>query len=243
MILSALMALAAAQPAVSIGVHPAAPVMYDVVSIEFACRGELSGDIIDQSQTRVRIIDGRVRVDIRYNPPPIPPLFSTCNQFVNLGQLPEGSYGIDVFADGALYATRQITVGPMPPAAPGQVRPRENFSGLYWNPQKPGRALDVAQDPRTHALLAVWYTYDPGQAPTFIAFQCDRWSGPTVCLGTFYRTSSAWFGNAPGTVPFTIAQIGTGGFGCPTSDTCRISGTVDGVAVQEGFTRFFKELL
>lgn len=239
MLLIGLLVAAQAQPVPTL--VPRDPVAYDPLTLQFSCRNGASGDLVDESRTEVRMVGSAIRVDIRYFAGSIPPGMSECLTSAGLGSLPAGEYSVDVYADEVFYTNKRFQVAPMPPASTGSVRPRTNFSGIYWLPQKPGRALDVAQDTRTHALLAIWYTYDQAQRATFFAFQCGQWTSPDECSGSFYRTTGEYFATASIPSTFFINPVGTGTFDCPDINACRIRGSIDGIPVNEGFVRFYYE--
>ncbi len=141
---------------------PAAPLAYEPVFLEIVPGEGAYGQCFDDSRNRVTMAANVIRVDLRFRP--LEPPGTNCRTFAGLGSLPAGNYVVEVWYENVgKQGEKQFTVAPMPDPAQGNLRPIINVSGLYWNPQRPGRGMSITQDPLTQNLFAVWYIND--QAP------------------------------------------------------------------------------
>lgn len=70
----------------------------------------------------------------------------------------------------------------IPPAEPAF----RNLSGLWWDPTRPGRGLDVSQG-ESGRLFVFWYTYGEDRAGTWLSLSSGRWISPTEYRGLVYR--------------------------------------------------------
>jgi len=220
---------------------PAAPLAYEPVFIEVLA-GELAyGDCYDHSRNRVTMAGNVIRVDLRFRP--LEPPGSSCRTFAGLGSLPAGDYVVEVWYEGVgKQGERPFTVAPMPDAAQGNIRPIMNLSGLYWNPQRPGRGMSITQDPLTQNLFAVWYIYDQARQPTFYTFQCEGWRSERSCRGKIYRVTGQYFGDLTLPSTYQATEVGIFALGCQAvlgaDMSCGFNATIEGISLFEPMVRF-----
>lgn len=220
---------------------PAAPLAYEPAFIEVLPGDGAYGDCFDDSRNRVTMTGNVIRVDLRLRPSFEPP-GRNCRTFAGLGSLPAGNYVIEVWYEGiGKQGEKQFTVAPMPDPAQGNLRPIINVSGLYWNPQRPGRGMSITQDPLTQNLFAVWYIYDQARQPTFYTFQCEGWSQSRGCRGKIYRVTGQYFGDLTLPSNYEATEVGIFALGCQAAlgvdMSCGFNATIEGISLFEPMVR------
>lgn len=221
-------------------VIPQAPLSYEPVFVEVSPGDAVNGDCFDDSRNRVSMTGNTIRVDLRLllDVPPGSP----CSTFAGLGSLPAGSYTVEVWYENlGKQGEKSFTVAPMPNAVLGNVRPILNISGLYWNPQRPGRGMSITQDPLTQNVFGVWYIYDEDREPTFYTFQCEGWVLARACAGRVYRVTGQFYGDL--TLPSTYEATDVGNFtlGCAPAlgidMSCGFTARIAGIDLLERMVR------
>jgi hypothetical protein len=234
----------AASPAV-VPVFPANPRSFEsvVVRIPVLCPAQA---------LRISLAAGVIRVDYTSTTCPRPLCPSPfCDQYtdVRLGQLPAGTYRIDVYDPtvSAIEArfTAQFSVTDTYASKSATPFPIVDYTDLWWSPQEPGWGLAITQHP-SDTLVAVWLVYDAGGKPVWYTLQPGQWTSSQTFTGPIYKTTGPYFGGPfdPSAVGVTKVGIGTlefvvnfgDGF-TASHDHGTFSYTVEGVTATKAITR------
>jgi hypothetical protein len=226
-------------PADELTVTPASPTPVDTVRLRWAHVGCTNPDAVQvtQESNRITVSTNRVfQVDC-----------GTINGFFEeftLGRLPAGEYDAQIAVNpppGTLGPTQlvgpvHISVARLPPTGAGT--PRDDYTDLWWNPQRSGEALLVKQS--SGLLFAVWVVYDAAGRATWYSLQPGAWArDPNNALGysgTIYRTTGPWWGAFdPAQVSITAAGRGT--FTPLAAGRARFDVVVDGVTASTTLER------
>ncbi len=186
MILAVTASVAGAFPLSDFTIHPPAPLPFEPVTLRYKnhfCNG------ID---SRVARVGADYVVTFTWTTArSCLPTIGTFDEELRLGAYPAGSYTV-VLADPddvipAQTPTQLEFTVRAPPDSPSAVRPRNDYSGHWWNPFESGWGLSVHQS-ATDQMMVVFYVYDAGGQPLWYVAPGGRWLGKTVWEGTLYRT-------------------------------------------------------
>lgn len=207
--LSAADAGAQSTPPVQLNLRPETPRVGEPIGVTFSCPNVGGLDRIDERRTRVRMLNGVIRMELFTKPDES---FGFCDQFVRLGWLPEGTYALELWFDGVLSGQRSFSVAPPDPIPEGQRGPAYNFTGIYTNPNKPGRNASVIQSVSSSSLAVILTGYDVDRSTTNWLLICERWVLPKQCIGTVYTSDGDPYTSLSDLTSASLRPIGPGRF-------------------------------
>jgi hypothetical protein len=210
---------AAATPPVQLNIVPSAPRVGEPVGVAFGCPNVGGLDRIDERRTRVRMVEGTIRMELYTKPDDS---FGFCDEHVRLGWLPEGEYRLELWFDGVLSGQRMFSVLPPNPIPQGQRGPAHNYTGIYASPVRPGRNAVVIQSVTSSTLTVILTGYDLDRSTTNWLLICERWILPRQCVGTVYTSEGDPYTVTAGRTTATLTAIGTGGFGADGLENPRV---------------------
>jgi hypothetical protein len=117
------------------------------------------------------------------------------NYDVRLGAFPAGDYRVEIYgaptASGAPVEALSFSVTPRVEVAvfPPPAHPLTDYTGLWWDPSRPGFGLALHQNPLSDSLFGAWYVYDGFGAATWFTLQGGQWTSATRWSGRIFRTS------------------------------------------------------
>lgn len=219
-----------ATPPVQLNIRPVDPRVGEPIAAAFGCPNTGGLDRIDERRTRVRMVNGTIRMELFTKPDDS---FGFCDQFIRLGWLPEGSYGLELWFDGVLSGQRTFSVAPPDPIPEGQRGPAYNFTGIYSALGRPGRNATVVQSVVSSTLAIILTGYDVDRTTASWLLICERWVLPRQCVGTVYASEGDPYTVQTEITSASLQAIGTGGFQDFSLDIPRM-----GVFVNVGGQRF-----
>ena len=117
---------------------------------------------------------------------------------VRLGAFPAGDYRLEIYASveatGTPSETVAFTVKPgldLTLLDPPLNRPLTDYTGIWWDPSKPGFGLALHQNPVNYGLFGAWYVYDGQGQATWFTLQGGQWISETKWSGKVYKTTLA----------------------------------------------------
>lgn len=196
-------------PPVQLNIRPIDPRVGEPVAAAFGCPNTGGLDRIDERRTRVRMVDGTIRMELFTKPDDS---FGFCDQFIRLGWLPEGTYGLELWFDGVLSGQRTFSVAPPDPIPEGQRGPAYNFTGIYSALGRPGRNASIIQSVASSTLAIILTGYDVDRTSTSWLLVCERWVLPRQCVGTVYATEGDPYTVQTDLTSAIVEAVGTGSF-------------------------------
>lgn len=196
-------------PPVQLNVRPQDPRVGEPIGVTFSCPNVGGLDRIDERRTRVRMVNGTIRMELFTKPDDS---FGFCDQFVRLGWLPEGSYGLELWFDGVLSGQRSFSVAAPDPVPEGQRGPAHNFTGIYTSPNRPGRNASVIQSVFGSGLAIILTGFDLDRSTTNWLLICERWILPKQCVGTVYTAEGDPITSPSAFTSASLQPLGPGRF-------------------------------
>jgi hypothetical protein len=159
---------------------------------------------------------------------------------VMLGELPTGTYTVNVSLTGASPAPAQFTVASpsVSSSSPGNV-PAVVYTDMWWNPNESGWGMSIYQGP-TNDLFAVWFVYDASGNPTWYTLQPGQWlqvSPTAIYQGPIYKTSGPYYVGTFNPAQVTATNVGSGAFSFTDSSHATFSFSINGVSEVKTITR------
>ncbi len=205
-----------------VGITPVAPRFGEHIYLLFSCDPipSLNHDV-DFLRTRVRMDNGKIRVDYYRFHDVVNFGSENCSTWASIGPLPAGRYPVEVFMHfnnetdpgGARVYSMQFDVADIE-ARPGEWRPVQNYSGVYWNSSRSGENLTVAQSPTSNMVGVIFNVYGADGKPSWLYFVSSRWASAAAVDGVVYRvTGPSFLSTFPNGWPgATAVQAGAGRF-------------------------------
>lgn len=197
------------QSSVTLNIRPADPRVGEPIHAAFSCPDVGGLDRIDERRTRVRFVDGVIRMELFTRPDDS---FGFCGQFIRLGWLPEGSWRLQLWFDGVFRAERTFDVLPPQQIPEGQRGPAYNFTGVYTARNRPGRNATFVQSVYGRTLSIILTGYDEQRRGTNWLLICEQWTHPRRCEGTVYESTGDPYTTATEFTNATLTPIGSGWF-------------------------------
>lgn len=218
---------AQAQSSVTLNLRPADPRVGEPVHAAFGCPGVGGLDRIDERRTRVRFVDGVIRMELFTRPDDT---FGFCDQFIRIGWLPEGSWRLQLWFDGVLRGERTFDVLPPLPIPEGQRGPAYNYTGVFTALNRPGRNATFIQSVYGSTLSIILTGYDEQRRSTNWLLVCERWTHPRRCEGTVYESQGDPYTTTTAATSASLTARGTGWFRTDSVDTqvMVVAMTIDG---------------
>ncbi len=155
------------------------------------------------------MVNGVIRMELFTKPDES---FGFCDQFVRLGWLPEGNYGLELWFDGVMSGQRSFSVAPPQPIPEDERGPAYNFTGIYTNPNKPGRNASVIQSVFSSTLAIILTGYDIDRTTSSWLLICERWVLPKQCVGTVYASDGDPYTSLSNFTTASLRALGPGRF-------------------------------
>ena len=182
-------------------------------------------------------------VDNSINPGPIGPSDDVAVQSseVVLGQLPQGSYVVDVrlfnrqttnisVVGSAVFSVSNETIGR------DSNYPAYNFTDLWWNPAESGWGISIHV--KRSILFAAWFAYDSTGAPTWYTIQGGRWISPNIFSGgKIYKAKSNPNAGPGPLTQLSIFEAGTATIVFNAYDQATMTFVVDGLGGSKNIVR------
>lgn len=208
----------------------------------------VSSDAWDYRANRVTMVDGRLVVGIVNRGPSNELPMPSPSVDLPLGQLPEGTYQVDVRIE-RIDRTLISNVGTVSFTVPPRVvtAPLWNLTDLWWNPAESGWGINLAQRP-SGILFATWFVYgSDGKATWYVVPDARSAALGTAFVGPVYRTTGPVFCGDNQPCPglsfdpslVTVSPVGqaTIFLNSGNYDRARITFTVDGKTVTREIQR------
>lgn len=235
-----LFAAGAAPLAQELSVTPAAPTPLDTVRLRWTHVGCTNPDSVQVSQQANAITASADRV-----------FFADCGTVLGyfdeytLGRFPSGEYDARLMVNpprgtlgpSQLLGPIHFSVSALPSVA--VAAPHDDYSDLWWSPQRSGEALLVKQS--WTQLFAVWSVYDPSGRATWYSLQPGSWqrdsSGVLRFTGIVYRTTGPYWGGAYDPSQVVIAPVGNASFIPLAAGRAQFEVAIEGVAASIALER------
>ena len=239
-------AVAVAQPVTNVTIMPSLPNSADTIILRLTTGVAFAyvGDAY-----RVRLAGNTLRVTLgarvaRVLPPVLPPTIPGAEfTYVQIGNLPAGSYLIDVVQAGQNGASDVLVASGMSfevtdaRATKSAPYVRLNYSDHWWKPTESGWGLFIWQD-RLDRVLAAWFTYGADGKPTWYTVQLGQWTSTNTYEGQVIQSTGPSFLNfAPGST-VGVQAVGTAKLVFSDANNGTFTYTVQNVTQSKEITRF-----
>lgn len=219
---------------------PAAPTPLDTVRLHWTHVGCTDPDSVQVSQQANAITASANRI-FRVDCGTVLGYFDE----YTLGRFPSGDYDARLVVNpppgtlgpSQLLGPIHFSVSALPPAA--VAAPHDDYSDLWWSPQRSGEALLVKQSGTL--LFAVWSVYDASGRATWYSLQPGSWqrdsNGALRFTGIVYRTSGPYWGGAYDPSQVVIAAVGSASFIPQAAGRAQFEVAIDGAAASIALER------
>jgi hypothetical protein len=239
-LLASLACVATVAAADDLVITPSNPTPLDTLRLRWTHVGCTNGDSIQVTQESNRITISTDRVFVVD--------CGTVNgnfEDFTIGRLPTGEYDVQLAVNpppGSLGPTQLVgplhfSVARLP--ATDAAAPHDDYSDLWWLPQRSGEALLLKQS--SGSLFAVWAAYDSSGRATWYSLQPGAWSrngsNVTSYSGPVYRTTGPWWGGSYDPNQVTITAVGHATFTPLPAQRAQFDVTIDGTTVTLGLQR------
>jgi hypothetical protein len=172
-------------------IHPPAPRPFELVTLYTYTFAGIEVD------PRVSQEGSDIVVRISARGTPVPGNLSWVGFDIRLGAFPAGTYTVSTVDGGMVdqpgnpvLAPQRLeftVAAPAPADPPTTFRPRNDYSGHWWNPKESGWGLSIHQSP-SDPMMVVFYTYNAAGRPVWYVAPGGRWVDETTWVGPLYRT-------------------------------------------------------
>lgn len=220
-------------------IMPAAPRLYETVRVRIS-------NASSQGVNSITMVANRITLTLGSTSTTLPP-FTPATMDVVIGQLPEGSYELEVRRQPdfgqpfTVLGTKQIAVAGIAMSARGPGVPTGPWSGIWWNPTEPGWGISILIKDRQVIrpdFFAAWYVYDASGKATWYTLQDGDWSTSLCYRGRVLKTSGSPWGGITALSGITIADAGIGTLCFVNYDSATFTYTVEGQSSSKNLMRF-----
>jgi len=174
-----------------VSVFPATPRPQELVFVHVASL-PINSDSFDSSKRTIVMSSNKITIELGTPDAtfPVPPPGPTPPLTMGIGQFPSGTYQVEVRrqlgSSGSTESVGTATFSVAPSSA--SVKPLENYSDLWWNPDESGWGFNLVQH-GSGIIFATWFNYAPDGRATWYAIPEGQWVRPTEYHGPIYRTT------------------------------------------------------
>ena len=153
-----------------------------------------------------------------------------------MGQLPEGSYQVEVVYQPSTGSSQSIGSTSFSVSSIPSTSPKADYSDMWWVPTESGWGLSLQQHP-SGIMFAAWFVYGGDGKPTWYVVPNGRWQSDVVYSGVVYKTTGPFFGAAFNPSQVTVQAAGTAQITFRSALSAFFAYTIDGVSGSKEIVR------
>lgn len=153
-----------------------------------------------------------------------------------VGQLPEGSYQVEVVYQPTVGAAQSIGNTAFSVSSIPASSPKANYSDMWWVPTESGWGLSLQQHD-SGIVFAAWFVYGSDGKPTWYVVPNGQWQSDVTYAGPVYKTTGPYFGGTFNSAQVTVQPAGTAQFTFRSDLSAFFAYTIDGVSGSKEIVR------